>query len=327
MKAEKTKRVFDAELVARLEGICEIPHPEPLAAFDTAAARAVMAEAEILVTGWGCPAITREVVVGAPRLRLVAHAAGSVKSFVSDDVYSAGILVSHAADANAIPVAEYAVAAILFANKQIFRLRDLYQEDPSRAAVAALMDEPIGNYERVVGIVGASRIGRRVARLLAPFDFHVLLYDPYVGPGDPVADAAELVGLDELMARADVVSLHVPLLRETRGLIGRHELGLMKDGATLINTARGAVVDQAALVDELLAGRIAAVIDVTDPEIPDPISPLFRLPNVFLTPHVAGAVGAERRRLGEMAVAEVERFVAGEPLRHLVPRELLERIA
>jgi phosphoglycerate dehydrogenase-like enzyme len=235
--------------------------------------------------------------------------------------------VTHAAEANAVPVAEFTLAAILFANKRMFELRDLYRADPSRGSSYELMDTPIGNFRRTVGLVGASRIGRKVAAMLGGFDLDVLLYDPFVAADDPIARQAELVDLDVLMARADVVSVHAPSLPSTRHMIGARQLKLMQDGATFINTARGALVDEAALVAELQTGRIHAVIDVTDPEIPPATSPLFTLPNVFLTPHVAGAIGTERARLGLMVVEEVERFVRGEPMLYEIEPALLERLA
>ena len=189
------------------------------------------------------------------------------------------------------------------------------------------MDEAIGNFRRTVGIVGASRIGRRVIELLRHFDYEILLYDPFVQAGDPDLAGVELVELDALMARSDVVTIHAPSLPTTRGMIGARQLKLMQDGATFINTARGALVDEAALVAELQTGRIFGVIDVTDPEIPPSDSPLFSLPNVFLTPHVAGAIGTERLRLGLMAAEEIERYVRGEALLYEVVPELLERLA
>jgi phosphoglycerate dehydrogenase-like enzyme len=155
----------------------------------------------------------------------------------------------------------------------------------------------------------------------------VLLTDPFVGAGDPICEHVRLVELDELLRTSDVVSIHAPSLPSTRNMIGARELGLMRDGATLINTARGSLVDEAALIAELQTSRIQAVIDVTDPEIPSKSSPLYDLPNVFLTPHVAGAAGTERLRLGLMAVEEIERFIAGEPLRYAIEPALLERIA
>ena len=327
MAADRTRHVFDAEALRRLAQTCDIVHSVPLEEFSSVEARAVLGEIDILVTGWGCPMVTAEVVKAAPNLKLIAHAAGTVKFTLDPAVYDAGIRVTHAADANAVPVAEFTLAAIIFANKRVFELRDRYRADPGRRSSYALMDEPIGNYHRTVGLVGASRIGRKVARMLQDFDFTVLLSDPFVKPGDPVLDGAELVDLDTLMARSDVVSIHAPSLPTTRAMIGARQLGLMQDGAAFINTARGALIDEAALIAELQSGRIHAVIDVTDPEIPERGSPLYDLPNVFLTPHVAGAVGTERLRLGQMAIEEIERFVAGVPMEFEIEPALLERLA
>lgn len=327
MSPEKTRHVFDAAALERLAASCDILSPEPIEDFAEPRARGLLREVEILVTGWGCPFVTPEVLAAAPNLKLIAHAAGTVKYTLDPAVYESGIIVTHAADANAVPVAEFTLAAIIFANKRVLELRDRYRADHSRRTTWALMDEPIGNYRRTIGLVGASRIGRKVAALLRAMDVEVLLADPYVSAADAVTAMAELVDLETLLARSDVVSLHAPSLPSTRHMIGRHELALMRDGATLINTARGALVDEPALIAELRTARIHAVIDVTDPEIPAPDSPLYTLPNVFLTPHVAGAAGTERLRLGQMAIEEIERFVAGRPLIHAIEPAILERLA
>ncbi|MBJ3784591.1 hydroxyacid dehydrogenase [Devosia sp. MSA67] len=323
----KTRHVFDEHAMQRLEACCDLVSSVPLTSFSTPSARAALAETEILVTGWGCPMLTPDLLRAAPNLKLIAHAAGTVKFTVDPVAYASGVRVTHAAEANAVPVAEFTLAAILFANKRMFELRDLYRADPSRRSSYELMDTSIGNFRRTVGLVGASRIGRKVAAMLENFDMDVLLYDPFVQPDDPLARQVELVELDALMARSDVVSIHAPSLPSTRHMIGARQLKLMQDGAAFINTARGALVDEAALIAELQTGRIQAVIDVTDPEIPPANSPLFSLPNVFLTPHVAGAIGTERARLGLMAVEEVERFVRGEPMLYEIEPALLERLA
>jgi phosphoglycerate dehydrogenase-like enzyme len=327
MDPQKTHRVLDDETMARLAHACEVVTNEPLDEFGSAEARRVLGEVDILVTGWGCPHISAEVLAAAPRLKLVAHAAGTVKALIDPIAYERGIVVTNAVDANAIPVAEFTLAAIIMANKRVLEFRDLYRQDRTRRTSHALMDQPIGNYRRTIGIVGASRIGRRVIALLGSLDCEVLLYDPFVTPSDPVAASVELVGLDELMVRSDVVSLHAPSLPATRGMIGARQLKLMRDGATFINTARGALVDEGALVAELVSGRLSAVIDVTEPEIPPADSPLFELPNVLLTPHMAGAVGAERSRLGRLVADEIERFIAGKSLHFAVAPHLLERLA
>ena len=327
MATDKTKFVFDTQALARLAMSCEILREAPLDEFNSEAARAVLGEIDVLITGWGCPMISEAVVRAAPNLKLIAHAAGTVKYTLDPAVYAAGITVTHAADANAVPVAEFTLASIIFANKRMFEMRDGYRADPARRLSHALMDEPIGNYHRTIGLVGASRIGRKVAKFLTAFDFTVLLCDPFVQADDPITAMVELVNLETLMARSDVVSLHAPSLPTTRAMIGAAQLALMRDGATFINTARGALVDEAALIAELQSGRIHAVIDVTDPEIPVAGSPLYSLPNVFLTPHVAGAIGTERLRLGQLVVEEIERFVAGVPLEFAVEPAMLERLA
>jgi Phosphoglycerate dehydrogenase and related dehydrogenases len=326
-RADKTTHVFDDEAMRRLRACCDIVSESPIESFAEPGARHILSEVEVLMTGWGCPMLTPDILAAAPNLRLIAHAAGTVKFTIDPSAYERGIRVTHAAEANAVPVAEYTLAAILFANKRAFELRDLYRADPSRRSAYALMDQPIGNFGRVVGLVGASRIGRKVAAMLSGFDFTVLLYDPFVQKDDPVTAHAELVDLDQLMARSDVVSVHAPSLPSTRGMIGSRQLKLMQDGAAFINTARGALIDEAALLAELQTGRIHAVIDVTEPEIPASGSPFFNLPNVFLTPHIAGAIGTERARLGLMAVEEVERFIRGQTMLYEIEPQFLERLA
>lgn len=327
MSPSKTRFVLDEAALARLALVCDIATSAPLDELGSPAARSILKDTDILVTGWGCPFISREIVASAPKLRLIAHAAGTVKYHLDPAVFEAGIAVTNAVDANAVPVAEFTLAMIILANKRTFEFRDLYRADPTRTSSHALMDTPIGNYRRTVGIVGASHIGRRVIRLLEPLDCSILLYDPHIRAGDQITQRVQLVSLDDLMGKSDVVSLHAPSLPETRGMIGARELGLMRDGATLINTARGALVDEAALVAALETGRISAVIDVTEPEIPPADSELYRLPNVFLTPHIAGAIGTERSRLGNLVVDEIELFVAGKPLVHRVEPALLQQLA
>lgn len=327
MDPNKTRYVVDDETMTRLSSTCAVISAEPLREFSSAQARDVLARVDVLVTGWGCPFISSDVLNAAPYLRLVAHAAGTVKSLIDPVAYERGIIVTHAADANAVPVAEFTLAAIIFANKRVWHFADLYDEDRARRSSYAMMDEPIGNYRRVIGIVGASRIGRRVIAALQALECSVLLYDPFVPADDPLTAQVELVELNALMARSDVVSIHAPSLPATRGMIGSHQFKLMRDGATFINTARGAIVDEAALITELKTGRISAVIDVTDPEIPDADSALHSLPNVVLTPHIAGAVGLERSRLGRLVAEEIDRFAQGLPLQYAIEPQLLERLA
>jgi phosphoglycerate dehydrogenase-like enzyme len=320
-------KLFCAADADRLASLCRITPQPPLREFSSDAARAALRHTQILVTGWGCPMIDADVLASAPGLKLIAHAAGSVKALITPEVFDAGILVTNAADANAIPVAEFTLAAILFANKQVFRFQRDYARQRRFLAVPESFEGSAGNWQRTVGIVGASRIGRRVIDLLRPHDLDVLLYDPFVSAEEADGLGVTLTTLPDLMARSATVSLHAPLLPQTRGLIDAAMLALMADGATLINTARGGLIDGAALERELVSGRLWAVLDVTEPEALPPASPLYELDNVLLTPHIAGAIGSERERLGALIVDEIERYLAGKPLRHALTAEHLHHQA
>lgn len=289
----------------------------PLTEFTSDAARARLADARVLLTGWGCPLIDDDVLAAAPRLEAVVHAAGTVKAHVGPAVFARGIAVSSAAAANAVPVAEYTLAMILLANKAVPILAAAYRARRGPLDLRAGFPD-IGNFGKTVGILGASKIGRRLIELLRPFDLDVLLSDPYVDKPMAAELGVRLVGIDELFSAGDVVSIHAPAVPETEGLVDARLLASMRTGATLINTARGSLVDQDALVAELRRGRISAVLDVTEPEVAAPRSPLWELPNVQLTPHIAGAMGNELARLGASAAEEVARVLAGVRLRHAV---------
>lgn len=326
MRPDLPRRLFSAAARDRLQAVASVDPDVVLSELDSAPARAALAGAEVILSGWGCPPVDEAALAAAPGLRAIVHAGGGVKGHVTPACWARGIRVSTAASANALPVAEYALAMILLAGKEVPRLAREYAR--RRAAIDAVEEFPrAGNYGRTVGIVGASRIGRRTIELLRPFDLDVLVSDPYLDEAGAARLGAELRELDELLAAADVVSLHAPALASTRHMIDARRLALLRDGATLINTARGWLVDQAALLAELVTGRTDAVIDVTEPEVLPPDSPLYELPNVVLTPHVAGALGGEVRRLGDLAIDELERYAAGEPFAHPVTVADLERVA
>jgi phosphoglycerate dehydrogenase-like enzyme len=310
----------------RLEQICELLVADPVPSFDDPRADAVLDRVEILVTGWGCPSLDGPTLRRMPLLRAAFHAAGTVKNHVTPACFERGVRITSAAQTNAIPVAEFTVAAILLANKRAFRLQRRYRE--LRAFRLWSAEFPgLGNHGKVVGLVGASRIGRMVIERLHGFGFEMLVYDPYLGEPEAAELGVQSCELDDLLRRSDIVSLHAPLLPETRHLIDRHALSLLRDGCVLINTARGALVDPTALTEALLSGRIDAVLDTTEPEVLPADSPLYDLDNVFLTPHIAGSQGAETARMFAAALDELERFVAGEPLRYEIRPDELGRIA
>lgn len=312
-----------------LDALARHTEPAPLPALDdlgTDEARRVLAQTELLITGWGCPPLDESVLAAAPRLRAVAHTAGSVRGHITEACWDRGIEVSSAAAANALPVAEYTLAMILLSGKRVLESARAYSAE--RARTDWLHPDPgRGNYRRTVGICSASLTGRRVIELLRPHDLRVLLYDPYVTPEEAGALGVLPVTLHELFASSDVVSIHTPLLPATRGLVSRELLAALRPDATLVNTARGAVLDQDALTEAVLGGRIRAVLDVTEPEVLPREHPLWDCENALITPHVAGSQGNELRRLADLTVGEVARWARGEGFAHPVRRERLAFLA
>ncbi len=325
MRSRHLAEIFPPEVMRRLRHLVDVDPDLVAERFDDPGVLAALGSTELLITGWGCPPLDEPMLAAAPRLRAVVHTAGSVKSHITQAAWDRGLLVSSAAEANGLPVAEYTLAAILFAGKGIFHLRERYRAQRTFSLAATI--NGVGNFRRRVGVIGASRIGRRVLQLLSHFDFDVYLADPYAEPEQAARLGARLLPLDDLLRTCDIVSVHAPSTVHTRQMIGAGRLAMLRDGAFLINTARGELIDSAALIAELSSGRISAVLDVTDPEPPPADSPLFALPNVFLTPHVAGSHGNELERLGHSALAEVERFLSGRPLAHQVHPHEIARIA
>lgn len=317
--------LFPPPLMTRLRQTSELDPTLVVQDFTDPAAAEALARTEVLITGWGCPHLDAGVLAAAPELRAVLHAAGSVRSLVGDALWKAGVVVSSAVTGNALPVAEYTLAMILLTGKDAFAFRERFRTThtyPTNAETAAT-----GNVGRRIGVIGASRVGRRLLELLRPFDFTVLLHDPYVSAGEAAELGAELLSLDDLLRHSDIVSLHAPDIPETYRMLDGERLALIRDGGVLINTSRGALIDPEALTDELVSGRLHAVLDVTEPEPLPAGSPLYHLPNVFLTPHIAGSLGNELERLGRIVVEELERVVAGGPLGHEVRFADMARVA
>jgi phosphoglycerate dehydrogenase-like enzyme len=309
---------FDQPRLARLRQLVTLGDPTWVDELDSPVARARLARVEVLVTSWGVPALTAARLAAAPALRAVFHGAGSVRPLVTDAVWGRGIRVTSAAEANAIPVAEYTLAAIILAGK---KAPFIAAGQGSRGSAAW---GHLSNYRRTIGIVGFSRVGRRVVDLLGCLDSAArLVADPYADAGEVARTGATLVDLDELLPRSEILSLHAPELPATRHLIGAAELALLPDHATVINTARGSLIDPSALAAECRSGRLFAFLDVTEPE-PLPLDdPLRTMPNVVITPHLAGSLGSEVLRLTDLTLDELDRWTAGEILRAEVTPDAL----
>lgn len=301
-----------------LHQVADVPEPPHLTELDSAQARARIADAEFIVSSWGCPTLDAGRLAAAPRLKAVFHAAGTVRGIVSDALWDRGVRVTSAAEENAVPVAEFTLAAIIFAGKKVpflaAQARQLTAEARGgRRGWFGQRDKwgAMSNLGQTVGVIGHSKIGRLVVERLRAFEMTVLVSDPFATEAEVAAAGATLVGLDELLVRSDIVSVHAPELPSTYRMLGAEQLALMKDHATLINTARGSLVHTDALAAECGSGRLNAMLDVTDPEPLSVDSPLLDLPNVMVTPHVAGSLGTETRRMSRRALEELRRYAEG----------------
>ena len=272
-------------------------------------------EAEFMVTGWKTPPLTDEMLDSAPKLGAILHAAGSTRHLLPGSVWSRTLRIASAREALAIGVAETTLGMIIAGVKGFFPASRLTSQggwliDNNRVLGYQIREM----YQSTIGIIGLSKVARHLIRLLQQFEVRMLVTDPHVRAADVESLGAELVSLDEVMQQSDVVSLHAPALPETRGMLGKDQFSLMRDGAVFVNTARGSIVDEAALAAELRTGRIWAFLDVTDPEPPAPDHPFRHLPNVVLTPHIAGAVGNGCRRIGRSVVDQILEFASGRPM-------------
>lgn len=284
----------------------------------------VLAGAKYVLATWGVPRLDGEFLAKAPNLQAVFYAAGSVKSFVTPELFARGVTVSNAHRANAIPVAEYTVSVILLSLKKFWqnvrrtrRLR-VWNHDLSGP----------GAYRAVVGLVSLGAVGRLTAEKLAGYELEVLAYDPFATEQEAATLGVRLVSLEEIFLKSGVVSLHAPWLPETENMINARLLGLMPPGATLINTSRGAVVNEKDLCDVLHErADLTAILDVTHPEPPAQNSPLYELDNVVLTPHISGSTGSEVTRMGHWMAEELTRCLKGEPLQFAVTPEMLASAA
>lgn len=281
---------------------------------------------DAIITGWGTPRFNDEVLAAADQLKLIAHSAGSIKQLLPPAVFEQGIAVTHAAVAIAPAVAEMTLLLILLSLRQVHKLdRNLKDGGPWAGTKSLGMGQELAGQR--VGVVGAGYTGRCVIELLRALKAEVWVSDPYLTPEQAAALGVKKVELAELLAHCPLVTLQAPPTQETYHMIGAHELSLLQDRAIFINTARSHLVDQDALLAELQTGRFQAALDVFDQEPLPSDSPFRQLDNVIITPHVAGASQQARLRQGQTMVEEIQRYLAGEPLRHRVTLEMLDTMA
>jgi len=271
---------------------------------------------DICVTHWSIPKFTEEVLDNSDRLKMIAHAAGSVAGFITDGVYNKGIKVCSANTILAKFVAEGVLAYILSALRRI---------PANDSAMKNGQLWPRNNnddtlFGKNIGLIGLGAVGRFLLDLLKPFDVEVRIYDPYINEKSiEKYENASVHSLDEVLKWAEIISLHAARTPETRNMISKDKLKLINDGVLFVNTARGALVDEKALADELRKGRFYAVLDVYEIEPLPNESPLRDMDNVILMPHRGGSTARERMTFG--IIEEIKRFLNNEPLLYEIPYE------
>ena len=291
--------------------------------------REKLADYDAVLTAWGSPAFSRPTLESAPHLKLVAHTAGSVKGLFSAEVVKdvlipRGLTVYSGNTPMAINVAEATIGLMISIPRRWPQLQREFQQTRGGVQTPTNGQFLTGT---TVGIISASQVARYTLKLLTPFGCRVLLYDPFVTAAHADELGVELVGLDEIFAQIDILSVHAPALPSTKNMIGARHLSLLRDGATFINTARGAVVDHEALLKECRTGRILAALDVTEPEPLPRDSEFWELPNVYLLPHVTGTGHAGFFGIGAQTLQALRDVFVGKPVQGAVPLEGWESLA
>ncbi|RJL21558.1 hydroxyacid dehydrogenase [Paracoccus siganidrum] len=276
---------------------------------------AALADADALIVR-NRTRVDAELLARAPRLRVVGRLGVGLDNIDLAACKAAGVAVCPATGANDVSVAEYVIGAAMVLLRGTFAM-------PSRLAGGDWARNALMNGREMqgkrLGLVGFGSIARETALRGQAMGMRVAAHDPFVAAEDPAwttpLGRIEPAGLDRILRQSDVISLHVPLTDATRHLIGPEAIAAMKDGAILVNAARGGVVDEAALAQALAAGRLGgAALDVfeTEPLPADQARAFADLPNVILTPHIAGLSRESNRRVSEVTVASVRAHLAGE---------------
>jgi len=324
MREDMIDQVYDRETQANIREHFNVID-KPLTRENCLDYPELLTNVEVIFSGWGGPIFDEDFLKAAPNLEAVFYAAGTMKKIITDGVWRRGITITSANAVNAVPVAEYTISQILFSLKNGWQItRRVRQERKFYFD----HEEIPGAYKRTVGLISLSQVGRHTLELLKPYDLDIVAYDPYVAEQEAEDLGVEMVSLETLFEVSDVVSLHAPLLSETRGMITGELLSTMKPGTTFINTARGAIVKEEELIEVLKEREdLTAILDVTYPEPPASDSALYEMDNIVVTPHIAGSAGNEVARMGAAMFEESMHYLNNEPLKYQINEEQFRHMA
>jgi phosphoglycerate dehydrogenase-like enzyme len=327
LRADLFNTMFSSRDMQRLHDLADVMAPAPPVSVDTEFLRNNIGGAEIAITSWGTPAFDEEILQRADSLQFVAHAGGSVRPIVTSAFWEKKLRITSAAAAISRGVSEYCLGLILTATKRAFWL-GLETRNGHWTDAGNLFGGWHEIYQQKIGIIGAGYVGRHLASLLSNFTCDILIYDPYLS--DETAhelNATKVETLDELFEQCDVVSLNAPSTPETTGMLRGHHFAKLRRGSLFINTARSSLINEQEFLAELKKGHFVACIDVTDIEPPPLDYPMRHLPNVWLTPHLAGTVAENKLRIGTMVVDEIEAYTQNKSLIVEVTEEKLKTLA
>ena len=314
--------VFNKKYLDRLAKSGEVVTNEGGTAFESI--ENTVKGADVIVTSWGNEHIDERYLALCPDLKLLVHAAGSVKPVVSDPLFEKGVRVTSCAGVLSMGVSETALGFTIAASKNFFALNDNIHHGGWAEGKENIREL----YDLTVGVVGGGWAGRHYIELLKAFQVEILLYEPFISEEGALAMGAKKATLEELLKNSDIVSIHAPQIPETYHMFNKETLSLMKKDAVLINTARGTIIDESALYDHMKAGNLKyACLDVTDPEPPAVDNPLRTLKNCIMTPHLAGLANNGLKKIGQHVCEEVESFITDGKLATEVTKEMLSRMA
>lgn len=273
-----------------------------------------------VLTSWGSPQFTESIVKACPNLRFIGHAAGSIKPIVTKEVFD-HVTVSSSAGIIAKFVAEAVLLSILAALRNTTLNDQDMKQGNWRSANYHIHDSLFG---QTIGLVGLGMTARESLKLLAPFACKVYAYDPYISSAEADRLGVERMDLDNLLQTCPIISLHAAATPETTHLINADRLRLVRDGAVLVNTARGALIDEEALLSEVADGRFQVVLDVFATEPLEVDSPLRTWKHAILSPHIAGPAYLRRWEMGYAMAEDCRRVLIGEAPLHAVSASQLD---
>jgi phosphoglycerate dehydrogenase-like enzyme len=286
-----------------------------------------LGRAEAIITTWDSPRFDDNLEILAPRLRIIAHCGGEVKSRFARPLFEK-LTITNSAGPMATATAEMGAALLLYCARNLDFYRSELRKPSNRiydqVHVAGTSESLVG---KNVAMIGFGRIGRALVDLTRGFDLKWLVHDPYADRALAREYPVKFLALKELLPKANLLVLAAALTDQTRGILGKESLARLPDGAAVINIARGGLVDLRALRQEVKSGRLRCAIDVTDPMEPLPVrDPLRKMPGAIVTPHIAGSGRYVRQEIARVVLDDLENFFHGKRVENRVTVAMLDRM-